>query len=372
LPYKTIRGQEYYSIGHGGYIKAANVDKINSDSLYTNQTTATVEHVTLNSKGGLDVFDSHRNNTGQKIKIGKKVTIDSEAAPFALDMNYYEIDGNTPSSFYGIKNKNQYLYTDKVRIATRRQLLPYSNYTTVMISKNTLVYDINGKPKGTNIVQKYKERPVDELLYIWVPSDSRAELFYRLSDKPNEGLFSNSTDFIKANDNKYIYGPKLKAINTADEAKSFATLASDSDKQRLQTVLDEEPSIKNSDPYKFGSYLEKNTYLYAVDNGKKVVQESQPTQAEISQVIWSLRDAAEKLNGKKAVVKNINSLTKEEADQVYRLASEAIGEEYRGKHINTSIKFNKDKTKLFLHLYDNATGLKSEKQLNISDYAIEK
>ncbi|RMC41360.1 hypothetical protein F5ESL0233_03285 [Lactobacillus sp. ESL0233] len=372
LPYKTIRGQEYYSIGHGGYIKAANVDKIDGVSLYTNQTTATVEHVTPNSKDGLDVFDSHRNNTGQKIKIGKKVTIDREAAPFALDMNYYEIDGNTPSAFYGIKNKNQYLYTDKVRIATRQQLLPYSNYTTVMISKNTLVYDVSGKPKGTNIVQKYKERPVDELLYIWVPSDSRAELFYRLSDKPNEGLFSNSTDFIKANDNKYIYGPKLKAINTADEAKNFVALASNDDKESLQRSLDKETNIKNSDPYKFGSYLEKNTYLHAVDNGKKVVQESQPTQAEINQAIWSLQDATEKLNGKKIVVKNINNLTKEETNQVYMLAKKSIGEEYKGKNMNIAIEFNQDRTKLLLHLYDNITGLKSEKQLNISDYVTKK
>ncbi|RHW50446.1 SLAP domain-containing protein [Lactobacillus bombicola] len=372
LPYKTIKGQEYYSIGHGGYVKAANVDKIDGASLYTNQTTVTVEHVTPNSKGGLDVFDSHRNNTGQKIKIGKKVTVDREAAPFALDMNSYVIDNNTPAAFYGIKNQNEYLYTDKVRISARQMLLPYSNYTTVMIGKNPIVYDINGKPKSTNIVQKYKERPVDELLYIWVPSDNRAELFYRLSDKPNEGSFSNSTDFIKANDNKYIYGPKLKAINTADEAKNFVALASNDDKDKLQILLAKEPSIRNSDPYKFGSYLEKNTYLHAVDNGNKVVKESQPTQAEINQAIWSLQDATEKLNGKKIVVKNINNLTKEEADQVYVLASRAIGEEYRGKNINTSIEFSKDKTKLFLHLYDNATGLKSEKQLNISDYVTEK
>ena len=29
LPYKTIKGKQYYNIGHGGYIKAINVDSIN-------------------------------------------------------------------------------------------------------------------------------------------------------------------------------------------------------------------------------------------------------------------------------------------------------------------------------------------------------
>ncbi|MDF7682148.1 SLAP domain-containing protein [Lactobacillus sp. ESL0679] len=371
LPYKTIKGQEYYSIGHGGYVKAVNVDKIIGNNLYTNQTVATVEHVTPNSKDGLDVFDDHRNNTGKKIKIGKTVIVNREAAPSALDMNYYEIDGNTPSAFYGIKDQNEYIYTDKVKVATRQLLLPYSNYTTVMINKNTPVYDINGKQKSKNIVQGYKELPVDELLYIWVPGDNQAELFYRLSDKSKEGSFSDSTDFIKAKDNKYIYGPRLEVINSVNDAKNAAVSASNSDKQKLQTVLDKESSIKNSAPYKFGRYLERNTYLHAIDNGNKVIQESQPTQAEINQAIWSLQDAAKNLNGKKVVVKDINKLSKDEASQIESLAKADAAQVYNGTNSNTEVEFNKDKTKLTLTVYNNKTEKKTQQILNINDYAEE-
>ena len=33
LPYVTIKGKEYYNIGHGGYIKVINVAKINGNDL---------------------------------------------------------------------------------------------------------------------------------------------------------------------------------------------------------------------------------------------------------------------------------------------------------------------------------------------------
>ena len=42
LPYKTIKGKQYYNIGHGGYIKAVNVDSINGNKLFTNYATVTI------------------------------------------------------------------------------------------------------------------------------------------------------------------------------------------------------------------------------------------------------------------------------------------------------------------------------------------
>ena len=41
LPYKKIKGKEYYNIDHGGYIKAVNVDSINGNKSFTNYATVT-------------------------------------------------------------------------------------------------------------------------------------------------------------------------------------------------------------------------------------------------------------------------------------------------------------------------------------------
>ena len=42
LPYKTIKGKQYYNIGHGGCIKVINVESINGNKLFTNYATVTI------------------------------------------------------------------------------------------------------------------------------------------------------------------------------------------------------------------------------------------------------------------------------------------------------------------------------------------
>ncbi len=82
VSYKTIKGKQYYNIGSGGYIKAANIGYINGKELFTAEATVTLgtpdygrrsEYYVWNSKGQFthEVFPYRK---GQKI-IVDRVTI---------------------------------------------------------------------------------------------------------------------------------------------------------------------------------------------------------------------------------------------------------------------------------------------------------
>ncbi|MBD5430273.1 SLAP domain-containing protein [Lactobacillus sp.] len=93
---KTIKGQEYYAIGNGGYIKAANVNTINGHVMYTNKPT----YVTLET----DVYGYDENfkqnktvyKRGQKVKVSKSVIDRSGEDP----QLYFQVSGK----------KNQLIY----------------------------------------------------------------------------------------------------------------------------------------------------------------------------------------------------------------------------------------------------------------------
>ncbi|MDF7683836.1 SLAP domain-containing protein [Lactobacillus sp. ESL0679] len=227
LPYKTIKGQEYYSIGHGGYVKAINVDKINGNNLYTNQVTGTIKALKYSRKPNQEVIlDSNGKQTKDYLKVGQKVTLDRQS-------NYHELSNTDPDNnggstvLYGIKGQNQYLWSTAVNINSRQTLLPYSNYMQVYITKDTNVYTSNGEqyvPKTNsneiilgnknNSVKVSKEpqillkgtiESVIKKTYIKFSNDSKSELCYQLQST------NDSVDkYIKASGTKYIYGKQLQ------------------------------------------------------------------------------------------------------------------------------------------------------------------
>ena len=52
LPYKTIKGKQYYNIGHGGYIKAVNVRSIDGYILCVNYDTVRIASIPLSTNKG--------------------------------------------------------------------------------------------------------------------------------------------------------------------------------------------------------------------------------------------------------------------------------------------------------------------------------
>ncbi|MDF7639607.1 SLAP domain-containing protein [Lactobacillus sp. ESL0791] len=125
LPYETIKGQEYYSIGHGGYIKAANIGQINNYQLYTNEATGVIKDLKYSRTPGKEpVFDYHAVKTNKYLTVGTKVTITQQAGIYDLSEHAYGNQGIT--EFYKIKNSNEYVWTNTVNVKSRQAILPYN------------------------------------------------------------------------------------------------------------------------------------------------------------------------------------------------------------------------------------------------------
>ncbi|MDF7638069.1 SLAP domain-containing protein [Lactobacillus sp. ESL0791] len=227
LPYKTIKGKEYYSIGNGGYIKAANVDSVDNNELFINQVTATVKD---KFKGKLTVLNNDERAINSDIKIGNKFIINREIDPSDL---LTRSDGDT--SLYGIKsNTDSYIPSYEVKIKRRHPLLPYSNCMKLLITNPTNYYTEDGTvftrevdPSKEAIIgdaskEKFTTTPAlakgnqiaaDKEVYIYVPEDQKKEKFYEVYNNAKT-LNDNTTLFVKVADTKYIYGLQIKNIDS--------------------------------------------------------------------------------------------------------------------------------------------------------------
>ena len=197
LPYKTIKGQEYYSIGHGGYVKAANVDKIDGNSLYTNKTTATI----CSSLPYL--YDEYGKQLNKHLKAGQKVILDRQADIVGFtEMKDY---GNGGDILYRIKDENEFVSFRNVKVDARQALQSFSDYTQVATITNTKLYDKTGESKSSShVYKKGITFAVSRAINMIDPDTGKNTLFYLLSDSTNL--------VIRASDVKYISGPKLNSL----------------------------------------------------------------------------------------------------------------------------------------------------------------
>jgi len=291
LPYRTIKGNQYYNLGKGGYVKAANVGKIAGQPLYTSEAT-----VTLIPYPG--VKDIPVEGSNKEYKKGDKVTVDGITGMY---------NGNRGDINYRIKGtKTAFIDENNIKVKPRQKLKEYTKRTYITVLNNTDNYNIQGEkksnktPKDSTAFIKGINMPVSELLYIWIPSKGKAELFYRLQDLWSEGIrsqqstnfYENNRDnlsYIKATDVKYVSGPMLKPENTTEEAKKDITIASKTDKQALQQLINQEATIKNSNNYKNTDNLEaKNAYDGALKIAKAVNSSSKSSIIQVKQAVWLL------------------------------------------------------------------------------------
>lgn len=105
------------------------------------------------------------------------------------------------------------------------------NFTYINFIKDTDVYDAKGNildpnGNGQRITKQLGDIKVNKLLYIWLPKENKAELFYHLVGKSfyaTKGEWSAITvkdGYVKADDVKYSMGIKLTPSNTPEEAKA--------------------------------------------------------------------------------------------------------------------------------------------------------
>ena len=311
LPYQTIKGNQYYSIGAGGYVKAANVDQIDGKKLYTNEAT-------------VKVADKKLPNDVKKYEKNQKITVDGITTRFDDPMwqTLYHIKGAADV----LVNKNGI-----VSGLPRQPLKAYSEHSHVAFVRDSDVYDINGNvlpyksqtingEKATSAFNTHDVNvPVDESLYIWVPSENKAELFYRLMgiSTLNNGYYGNdyeemmnnldytkvtSLKYIKAADVKYASGPRItKAENTAADAQADIKVASSADKQALQKLIDQEQTVEASEPYANvdESYGNRDAYKNALKVAKTINSSDKSTIAEVKEATRLLNMTQENLLNKK-------------------------------------------------------------------------
>jgi hypothetical protein len=296
LPYQTINGSQYYSIGNGGYIKAANVDQIDGKTVYTNEATVT-------TKALRNYIKSHKNEVPTRsasdygegspyLKVGQKVKVDRVTSMYM---------GNSADIYYRIKGTtDEFLDSRDITSQPRQPLTIYTKDSYVTFVNDAKAYSINGELQTSKNASQTNYRngenvPAYKELYIWVPSENKAELFYEISSRTFG--YVNYVNYVKASDVKYLSGPRItKPENTPEEAKADAKIASSTDKQALQKLIDQESAVKASGDTYTGTnkeiYLDNlSTYNDILRTAKSVNSSNKSTVAEVKEASWILTKA---------------------------------------------------------------------------------
>lgn len=397
LPYKMINGKTYYSIGHGGYIKAANVTKINGQSLLANQASIKLTEKMFDDKKAntIRVYDA---DLGKKISKhftpGQKVVVDAVTDGSDID---YQVDEGY-STMYRIKGSNQFLdedYDDGEVLTTvyskkDLQLLPCSTHMAVLTTKDTNYYTYKGKvatqsvvpnsnliivPDNTpnSVVQEITAKKgrieyATKAFYLREPGQTEPELFYQVESTVRDGSYA----LLKAADTKYIYGIKLSLLNTKEDALADKPLASTTKRAELKQLLDQAPEIRASEKYRYAG-SNSSSYEYYFKKAQIAYDSLISADTDVQKAITDLQQATTALDcGKRIKVKDINHLTAEEAKAIIPLANSDLETKYP-KETNHyyNARFNKDNTELDVYLSDYtvkpAVTTKVGK-LNIADY----
>lgn len=208
LPYVVKKNKALYQLNNNSYIRVANVAHVGSyDGLYATSGYVTVKKNTVfsNSKG---------KDTNTKVKKGTRLRI----------TGYYSLNTNTPQGyrFYQINgNPNKYIYAysvTKPRTPLEYQGQGKSDGNTYVVFKNNT--NLRNKDGSIRMYAQWgkmpAELPVDELRYIWIPEENRAELFYRIKNDARYPQLGGS--YIAASAVAFyphLNGPELKPVNTA-------------------------------------------------------------------------------------------------------------------------------------------------------------
>lgn len=388
LPYKTIKGKDYYEIGHGKYIKVNNIGLVNNNLLMMNQTTIKITKKMFDNKKSniITVFDADQSKYVKKhFKLGQKVVLDAKTSDDDMGLN---VGGYGPTYLFRIKGTNQFFKEDfddddeNLGVTfTTKELLPESKYMEIFVTKDTNIYDEKGEPISQTVVNKDKTTSEENIIeragiseriikavYMKLPGKDQTELFYQL-EYPQNGHVYN---LIKAADTKYEYGVRLKPVNTEADAMAGKFLASDENRIELKELFNRAPEVQKTEEYNYSS--QKDSYDEEIKRAKAIYDSLVSSDNEVKQEITTLKGVESSLSdGKRVKVKDPNHLTKDEAKQIKFLADHV----YNNSHPSIPdqffyTQFNQDLTELDLFVDDNSTkprviGKKVEK-LNIADY----
>lgn len=183
LPTHQVKKKQYYSLGRGHYINAANVSYIDGHiARYHGTATATVLRKTYTTSVNYVAF-KHNLKPGQKIKV------DLTVIPYAND--------GFAGYLYRLHDHHQE-YIDQSSISLDKNL-PIVNYKDLIYTfvrplsgDSVELYDPTGAAIGKKIQKpQYGDLTVDGLMYLWVPSENKAELFYHCLNYNDQSVFDD-------------------------------------------------------------------------------------------------------------------------------------------------------------------------------------
>jgi hypothetical protein len=140
-------------------------------------------------------------------------------------------DDDGELAIYHIKGTNYWIYSHSVKAAKEIPTVTYNKTkkSLIQFTKPTDIYNADGTKidfKGDQVRKQGGSYRVDKLLYIWVPSENKAELFYHLVGKSvysNQGEVQFADGYVKASDVRFDPdSTSLTPSNTAAEAEAAA------------------------------------------------------------------------------------------------------------------------------------------------------
>lgn len=239
--YKFKNGKRYFRIGGPAkqYVKSSNLGSVISPNASTNNKEETTVTVTAKytylctevpGKAVVQV-------TKKRVKKGDKFVVDRLEQGSRAGTGQ-DGDDDNELAIYHIKGTKYWIYSNNVQAAKQLPVHDYNKITSAYITfpKDTDVYNADGTIQdhnGQKISRQKGWLKVDKLVYIWVPSENKAELFYHLV---GTSFYASTTPtarksrievghnaYVKANDVKAIdVGLKLTPSNTAAEAEAAA------------------------------------------------------------------------------------------------------------------------------------------------------
>lgn len=334
-----IKGNYYFRIGKNKYIKANNVNAINGNALYTKGP------IKIKIVADTYAYNKDLQMIDKLYKKGQTVTADQMVVTGMGDFtdSYYRVKGGENPIYIntGLYEESDpdtpYVWSgdggDGNAVLAKQYLVSRDynelHYTVANFKKNQAVfYNVNGEKV------EYKsdgdELAVNQKLYLWDAKENKAELYYHVQnslvykagaedDRQNTAI---SNLYVKASDVN-ISGCKLETSNTAAEAQADGALATTEEKQRLTNAISDADSVKKSDKYRLDNWVNRSLYDQAVENAKNVASDKRATKVAVKEALWQVDFAKKNLKGAKIKVKDVNSLTPIEAEQVLNLARQA-------------------------------------------------
>ena len=253
--YRFKNGKHYFRVGGPAkqYVKSYNLGPViranttmapNSNNTSSNTTTnkptdnTTTNNtqpvgneettVTVTASFNVNIFDNQGNTVRRNVPKGTKFVVDRlEVTPFAD--RFPTALGR--EGLYRIKGTDTWILAVDVTAAKKLPLHDYDleHNSYIKFPQATDLYNASGSKINTNgdyIRKQSGQYKVDKLLYIWVPSENKAERFYHLVGKEvasNNGHISFDDGYVKASDVQFMSNSKaITPSNTAAEAESAA------------------------------------------------------------------------------------------------------------------------------------------------------